>query len=109
MNICDEFNVKEARMAELCVLIANAHRMTPYPHTRSVADDLRRIASELCTNPDLERKRQLAIRVKGHFHKDSVFESPPDGVTWNEWQNLGNELYDLTWIYQESKYSHVRE
>jgi len=116
MKLRREFKAKEARMIELCELIAGAHRDSPHPHDRSVADDLRRVADdlrrvagELRTQPSLERKRELAAHVKGQFHKCSIFESLPEGVTWDEWQEIGSELHGLAWIYQESKYSDVRE
>jgi hypothetical protein len=101
-----EFVRKEKRLIDLCKEIAVILNDSDRQYVSEI-ESLESVVQQLPFAQTIEDKREIASIIKSKFHKEGIFDWEPSNINFENWRAKVEELYDLVWIYQESKYSHV--
>ena len=98
-----EFLQKQTRLVTLCGKIAEAVIQTEYRYASNIRSCLLEESNVLKCISSLEDKRAAGGSIRSLFHKEGFHEypGPPD---YTKWEAEVNELYNLSWLYAETKY-----
>jgi hypothetical protein len=98
-----EFFQKQTRLITLCEKIAEAVTQTEYLYATNVRTCLLEESKVLKGISSLDDKRAAGGSIRSLFHKEGFHEysGPPD---YSKWKVEVDELYNLSWLYAESKY-----
>jgi hypothetical protein len=98
-----EFLRKQMRLIALCEKIAQAVTQTEYPYASNARACLLQESVVIKDDSSLDDKRASGGSIRSLFHKEGFYEypGPPD---YPNWEAEVDELYNLSWLYAESKY-----
>src|SRR5690349_10925108 len=98
-----EFLRKQMILITLCEKIAEAITRTEYPYASNVRACLLEGSEVFKSISSLDEKRAAGGSIRGLFHKEGFndYPGPPD---YPNWEAEVHELYNLSWLYAESKY-----
>ena|SRR3989339_308699 len=103
-KLLKEFRAKELQIVELCRQIGILLKSASQEAGRDTGDYFMAVSDQLESLNDIEEKRDIVSVLQSSFHKDGIFDCPPDGIDVDAFNKNAKALNDLLWIYQESRF-----